>query len=242
MSEPPIPPPISPSPSPHLHRHNYHLQQQHKQSNVVTTTSSSSSPMREYRKGNWTIPETLILITAKKLDEERRTTKPSSSFPQDPLTSSNTKGELRWKWVENYCWIHGCFRSQNQCNDKWDNLLRDYKKVREYENQVQSQNEELPSYWNIEKHERKFKNLPSNMDFEVFQALDQVLQKKYGAPQILIGSSTTNHAAITQPLQPVSVVPLPAPPQGSSTAPLPPPPAPARSSPVVSGKVLSHRS
>ncbi|KAF8412734.1 hypothetical protein HHK36_000703 [Tetracentron sinense] len=39
--------------------------------------------------------------------------------------------ELRWKWVEDYCCRNGCLRSQNQCNDKWDNLMRDYKKVYE---------------------------------------------------------------------------------------------------------------
>lgn len=101
---------------------------------------------REYRKGNWTIEETLTLITAKKLNE---------------TTAKSSK--LRWNWIEEYCWAHGCYRSQNQCNDKWDNLLRDYKKVRRYQQSITSES----SYWTLERHQRKLLNLPSNMSPEV---------------------------------------------------------------------------
>ncbi|KAJ0095726.1 hypothetical protein Patl1_15677 [Pistacia atlantica] len=107
---------------------------------------------REYHKGNWTIQETLILITAKKLSTEHL----------------RTTANLRWNWVENYCWAHGCRRSQNQCNDKWDNLLRDYKKLSTHQQ----------SYWQMDKHQRKLHNLPSNMSQEVFQALNEVVQRR----------------------------------------------------------------
>ncbi|XP_030960602.1 trihelix transcription factor ASR3-like isoform X2 [Quercus lobata] len=153
------------------------------------TTTSSSPVIREHRKGNWTIQETLILITAKKLDEERRV-KPTQTTPDPTKPPCKPGSELRWKWVENYCWNHGCLRSQTQCNDKWDNLLREYKKVRDYESKSNSSNESFPSYWDLEKQHRKDRNLPSNMSFEVFQALDQVLQRRY--------SQTS-----TQPAEPV---------------------------------------
>ncbi|KAK6242412.1 hypothetical protein QUC31_013901 [Theobroma cacao] len=159
---PPLPPTLHPQP-PHI--------------TAATTVTPSPTPTnREYRKGNWTIQETLTLITAKRLDDERRT-KPSTSSPSKP-------GELRWKWVENYCWDHGCFRSQNQCNDKWDNLLRDYKKVRHYQSQSQSQSSDhFPSYWSMERHQRKLHNLPTNMSPEVFEALNDLLQRKYSTQQ-----------------------------------------------------------
>ncbi|KAK1321502.1 hypothetical protein QJS10_CPA03g02507 [Acorus calamus] len=89
--------------------------------------------------------------------------------------------ELRWKWVENYCYERGCERSQNQCNDKWDNLLRDYKKVRDYQRCVASDGQErprLPSYWSMEKHERKEKGLPTNLVCEVYDALTDVLNRR----------------------------------------------------------------
>ena len=105
--------------------------------------NSSSTVMRDYRKGNWTVSETMILIEAKKMDDERRMKRSSSSSGDHHHQSSESSSrmqskpaELRWKWVEDYCWRKGCMRSQNQCNDKWDNLMRDYKKVRDYERRV----------------------------------------------------------------------------------------------------------
>ncbi|XP_050230823.1 trihelix transcription factor ASR3-like [Mercurialis annua] len=179
---------------------------------AAITPITSGSSNREYRKGNWTIQETLTLITAKKQDDERRS-KPNSSSTS--VASTSKTGELRWKWVENFCWAHGCFRSQNQCNDKWDNLLRDFKKVRDYQarsNGGNSDHNNLPSYWTMERHQRKYYNLPSNLSLEVFQALNEVIQRRYN----------TN-----------IIAPPPPPPQQeeqqqqhASTFPPPPPPPP----------------
>ncbi|CAK9878901.1 unnamed protein product [Sphagnum jensenii] len=137
---------------------------------------------REYRKGNWTLHETVTLITAKKLDDQRRL-KGSEKEKSRPA-------ELRWKWVENYCWKNGCQRSQNQCNDKWDNLLRDYKKVRDYESRYPP---EPISYWQMEKHERKEKGLPSNLLQQVYQTLHDVIDRRFPTPKLpqqLPGPST----------------------------------------------------
>ncbi|KAL5062487.1 hypothetical protein RYX36_024224, partial [Vicia faba] len=164
-------------------------------------TTEPPSSTREYCKGNWTIQETLVLITTKKLDDKRRLKKHSasttpSSSSQEPNRPTNTacltgiaslrssstninNGELRWKWVENYCWSHDCLRSQNQCNYKWDNLLRDYKKVRDYESKSESSpKDHFPSYWILNKQQQKEHNLPSNMVFEIYQAIREVLQRK----------------------------------------------------------------
>ncbi|XP_031258726.1 uncharacterized protein LOC116116813 [Pistacia vera] len=136
------------NPQTSLHHHHHHL-------------PPLISRNREYHKGNWTIQETLILITAKKLSTEHL----------------RTTANLRWNWVENYCWAHGCRHSQNQCNDKWDNLLRDYKKLSTHQQ----------SYWQMDKHQRKLHNLPSNMSQEVFQALNEVVQRRHrnASPQQL---------------------------------------------------------
>ncbi|ERN17034.1 hypothetical protein AMTRI_Chr09g13490 [Amborella trichopoda] len=134
-------------------------------------SSSSPNAPREYRKGNWTLHETMVLIRAKRMDDERRM--------KGGDRERNKTAELRWKWVENYCWQNDCLRSQNQCNDKWDNLLRDYKKVRDYEaRRAEEPGGGAPSYWQIEKQERKEKNLPSNMVAEVFEALNEVVNKR----------------------------------------------------------------
>lgn len=140
--------------------------------------AEGSGVMREYRKGNWTLNETMILIEAKQMDDERRMKRNIGESSE-----SRTKpAELRWKWVEDYCWRKGCLRSQNQCNDKWDNLMRDYKKVREYETKLLKQQQEqhppLLSYWKMEKNERKDNNLPSNMLFQIYEALVEVVERK----------------------------------------------------------------
>ncbi|XP_027364660.1 trihelix transcription factor ASR3-like [Abrus precatorius] len=228
MSEPsttPLaPPPLLPDP--HRQHHHAPLIQS---GTTAGPSSSSSSLVREYRKGNWTIQETLILITAKKLDDERRMR--TSSTPHDPTntTTTRTSGELRWKWVENYCWNHGCLRSQNQCNDKWDNLLRDYKKVRDYDSKSQqSNNKDFPSYWSLNKQQRKEQNLPSNMVFEVYQAITEVLQRKQTQRQPALPLVTSSPLQTALPLPPPPPPPPPLPPQ-QQQQPLPPPQAPVSS-------------
>ncbi|KAJ8465994.1 hypothetical protein OPV22_028546 [Ensete ventricosum] len=160
----------------HHHHHQPHAQ-------PPASPSAAGGIVRCYRKGNWTLHETLILITAKRLDDERRAgassslahCSPSAAAGGGPLAVPRS-AEQRWKWVENYCWRNGCLRSQNQCNDKWDNLLRDYKKVRGYE--ARAGGGELPSYWAMERHERKERNLPTNLAAEVFEALTDVLSRR----------------------------------------------------------------
>lgn len=177
--------------------------------NIATssTTNTPTSPViyREYRKGNWTLEETLVLITAKRLDDQRRS-KPTN---MDPTVPRHT-GELRWKWVENFCWNNGCLRSQNQCNDKWDNLLRDYKKVREYDTKI-SQSANLPSYWAMDKQQRKDHNLPSNLTHQIYQELQDVVQKK--SPLKILPPPTS------QPPMPAMHQQPPPPPQPSTVAP-----------------------
>jgi hypothetical protein len=183
---------------------------------------SPASAPRDYRKGNWTLQETLVLITAKRLDDDRRAG--GAHAHAHALAGSPTtprSAEQRWKWVENYCWNHGCLRSQNQCNDKWDNLLRDYKKVRDYESRAVAAAapaaappaRALPSYWAMERHERKDRNLPTNLAPEVFDALTDVLSRR---------AARRGGAAITA---------APPPPQLALPAPPPPPPLPPPSPP-----------
>ncbi|KAL6992001.1 hypothetical protein U1Q18_010112 [Sarracenia purpurea var. burkii] len=159
---------------------------------LVMANQGGNSALRDYRKGNWTIQETMILIEAKKMDDERRMKRIGDS------EGRSKPAELRWKWVEDYCWRNGCLRSQNQCNDKWDNLMRDFKKVRDYERRVAEKgggDEGSSSYWKIEKHERKERNMPSNLLPEIYQALAEVVEKREGlrvVPGGGVGGSASN--------------------------------------------------
>ncbi|XP_072957836.1 uncharacterized protein [Typha angustifolia] len=152
--------------------------------NVLFVVGREEEKSREYRKGNWSLNETMVLIEAKKMDSERRMKRVNESESKivggssiSSSSSSNKPPEMRWKWVEDYCWRNGCNRSQNQCNDRWDNLMRDYKKVRAYELRVEDHG---PSYWKLERHERKERNLPSNLLPEIYVALTEVVDKREG--------------------------------------------------------------
>lgn len=209
----------------HPHAHAGHLTPPSPASGPAPPPPSPASAPRDYRKGNWTLHETLILITAKRLDDDRRAGAGAGvgghghGSPTTPRSA-----EQRWKWVENYCWNHGCLRSQNQCNDKWDNLLRDYKKVRDYESRTATTTAAaapaaapggggagaVPSYWSMERHERKDRNLPTNLAPEVFDALTDVLSRR---------AARRGGAAIAAAPPPQLALPPPPPP--------PPPPAPS---------------
>ena len=134
---------------------------------------------RDYRKGNWTLNETMVLIEAKKTDNERRMKRSKKSEERMGGSSSSSRSsEMRWKWVEDYCWRYGCYRSQNQCNDRWDNLMRDFKKVRTYEMSFKVEESDRLSYWKLERHERKERNLPSSLLPEIYEALIEAVDRR----------------------------------------------------------------
>ncbi|XP_012445521.1 trihelix transcription factor ASR3 isoform X1 [Gossypium raimondii] len=223
---------------------------------VMADQGGDNIVTREYRKGNWTVNETMVLIEAKKMDDERRMKRSGD------IEGRGKPTELRWKWVEDYCWRKGCLRSQNQCNDKWDNLMRDYKKVREYQRRIAERGEgthsnEGSSYWEMEKNERKVKNLPSNMLRLIYERLEEVVEKKGDQTAVAAGGSglipnipyvmdrpiTSVETSLPPLLQHQLLAPipaaipltLPAPPQ------LPPPPiAAAAAAPLVQPSPLSY--
>ncbi|KAK4782317.1 hypothetical protein SAY86_016419 [Trapa natans] len=206
----------------------------HQDSVIGNSRAAAAAPvavMRDYHKANWTVTETMVLIEAKKMDDERRMRiRATGSSPSTAGESSsggavsNKQSEPRWKWVEDYCWKRGCLRSQNQCNDKWDNLMRDYKKVRDYERRRRRSatatadstkaTEDL-SYWKMDKTERKERNLPTNLIPQIYEALVEVVERKVGAAAggrsvIVTGSgsvASSSHHHQTPPPPPPSAVP-----------------------------------
>ncbi|KAL1537589.1 hypothetical protein AAHA92_30084 [Salvia divinorum] len=138
---------------------------------TIANQGGGGGVQRDYRKGNWNLEETMVLIEAKRMDDERRMKR---------LGDATKPAELRWKWVEDYCWRNGCFRSQNQCSDKWDNLMRDFKKVREFERRAAAtaEREKKKPYWRMERSERKDSNLPSNMLPQIYEALVAAVERR----------------------------------------------------------------
>lgn len=173
--------------------------------NVVVMGAGALTVARDYRRGNWTVPETMLLIEAKrKVHEERH--------PGD-------QGLARWRWVEDYCWRAGCRRSHNQCNDRWDNLMRDYKKVRAYEMATTTGVAvgRAPSYWAMGRSERKEKGLPSNLLREIYDAMGEVIERRMNigsgggggvAPSTLLDVGAGGPSSSLQNVVPMQASPL----------------------------------
>ncbi|XP_047085644.1 trihelix transcription factor ASR3-like [Lolium rigidum] len=160
--------------------------------NIMAANAGAMTLVREYRRGNWTLPETMLLIEAKKRVHDDR-------HPAD-------QGLARWRWVEDYCWRAGCQRSQNQCNDRWDNLMRDYKKVRAYEHAGVAGRGGAPSYWEMARAERKERCLPSNLLREIYEGMREIIESRRmscgGAGVLFLGApATTNTNPVDIPMQ-----------------------------------------
>lgn len=160
--------------------------------NIMAANAGAMTLVREYRRGNWTLPETMLLIEAKKRVHDDR-------HPAD-------QGLARWRWVEDYCWRAGCQRSQNQCNDRWDNLMRDYKKVRAYEHAGVAGRGGAPSYWEMARAERKERCLPSNLLREIYEGMREIVESRRmscgGAGVLFLGApATTNTNPVDIPMQ-----------------------------------------
>ncbi|KAH6559396.1 hypothetical protein KP509_1Z010500 [Ceratopteris richardii] len=81
----------------------------------------------------------------------------------------------KWKNVSDYCRSKGVQRTKEQCRVKWDNMMPDYRKVRDYEEQKEPN---APSYFEMDVWERRMKLLPSNMDAEIYLRIASIQTSK----------------------------------------------------------------
>ncbi|CAM6082924.1 unnamed protein product [Calypogeia fissa] len=117
---------------------------------------------RAYKKSNWTPAEMVILQAARREDFDRQT--------KGGLKEKKKTAVERWQWIEDYCWAQGVQKSAQQCQDKWELLASEFKKVHDYEKNIPSGQR---SYWEMLGDERKKNRLPRNFYKEVFQSLTE---------------------------------------------------------------------
>lgn len=115
---------------------------------------------RIYKKGPWSVPEMLVLQSAKREDVVR-------AGKGAPGIKHRTAQE-KWQSIEDYCWLHFVQRSAQQCQDKWESMSAEFKKVKDFECGT------LPGqkpYWQMTIDERKSVRVPPNFQKEVYTAL-----------------------------------------------------------------------
>jgi hypothetical protein len=117
---------------------------------------------RIYKKGNWTAAEILVLQLARREDFDR--------VRKGNLKERHKSAQERWKWIEDYGWSQGVHKSAQQCQDKWELLVSEFKKVNDYEKNVSGIQK---SYWDLSKEERKKTAMPPNFYKEVYNALGE---------------------------------------------------------------------
>ncbi|XP_043714401.1 uncharacterized protein LOC122662746 [Telopea speciosissima] len=77
----------------------------------------------------------------------------------------------KWKIIADNCSALDVVRPLNQCRKKWDSLLVEYKKIKEWGSHTM-----IDSYWSLE-NERKMKlGLPSTFDRELFELIDDIVK------------------------------------------------------------------
>jgi hypothetical protein len=121
---------------------------------------------RVYKKGPWNVSEMLVLQSAKKEDVVRA----GKGAPRDKHRTAQEK----WQSIEDYCWAHFVQRSAQQCQDKWESMSAEFKKVKDCECGILSGQR---SYWQMSMDERKAFRMPPNFQKEVYQGLQEWYDK-----------------------------------------------------------------
>lgn len=124
----------------------------------------ASGKGRAYKKGAWTVAEVMVLQAAKREDYEGQGQSKAGGTKEKHRTAQE-----RWLWIEDICWSNAVHRSAQQCQDKWESLVPEFKKVLDYEKNLRVGQK---SYWQMLPEDRKkTPKLPPNLPNEAFKAM-----------------------------------------------------------------------
>ncbi|OVA19304.1 Myb-like domain [Macleaya cordata] len=79
----------------------------------------------------------------------------------------------KWKMISDNCAASGVVRSSDQCHRKWESLLVEFKKIKDWESQPG-----VASYWSLENERKMELGLPSFFDEELFRSVCDNLNLK----------------------------------------------------------------
>ncbi|MCL7050654.1 hypothetical protein MKW94_006263 [Papaver nudicaule] len=118
---------------------------------------ASSRFTRSRLAPDWTTEELITLVT--------------ETVAIDATFSRSLPSIQKWKMISDKCAALGVGRSSDQCHRKWESLLVDYKKIKDWES-VRG----LVSYWALDKERKMEHELPISCDVELFKRLDESLK------------------------------------------------------------------
>ncbi|KAI3964113.1 hypothetical protein MKW92_010481 [Papaver armeniacum] len=122
-----------------------------------TSQVVSSRITRSRLAADWTTEELITLVT--------------ETVAIDAAFSRALPSIQKWKMISDKCTALGVGKSSDQCHRKWESLLVDYKKIKDWESK-----RGLVSYWSLEKERKMEHELPISFDAELFKCLDESLK------------------------------------------------------------------
>ena len=144
-------------------------------SNTGRTSHSHASLPHKVRGPNWTEAEMLVLIGQKKIEWDGR------HNCSQPSRAKFVYGTTAWKLVLAGCMSVVGFRARDadQITNKWDGLIKDYKKLKDYIEGTGSAN-----WWGMNREEKKQLSKTRKMSLEFSEAMYTEMEGFVGRRQI----------------------------------------------------------
>ena len=140
-----------------------------------SSTPSQAPPPPKVRGPNWTEAEMLVLIAQKRIEWDGR------HNCNQPNLAKFVYGATVWKLVLAGCMGVVGFRARDtdQITNKWDGLIKDYKKLKEYIESTGSGN-----WWAMSREEKKQLSKPRKMSLEFNESMYNEMEGFIGRRQI----------------------------------------------------------
>ena len=138
-------------------------------------SQSQTAPPHKVRGPNWTEAEMLVLIAQKRIEWDGR------HNCNQPSLAKFVYGTTAWKLVLAGCMGVVGFRARDtdQITNKWDGLIKDYKKLKEYIDSSGSCN-----WWGLSREEKKTLSRTRKMSLEFSETMYNEMEEFVGRRQI----------------------------------------------------------
>ena len=142
---------------------------------TYTPSQSNSAPPHKVRGPNWTEAEMLVLIAQKRVEWDSR------HNCNQPSLAKFVYGTTAWKLVLAGCMSVVGFRARDtdHITNKWDGLIKDYKKLKEYIDGTGSVN-----WWGLSREEKKQLSKTRKMSLESSETMYAEMEGFVGRRQI----------------------------------------------------------
>ena len=139
------------------------------------SSQSQAAPLHKVRGPNWTEAKLLVLIGQKRIEWDGR------HNCNQPSLAKFVYGTTAWKLVLAGCMGVVGFRARDtdQITNKWDGLIKDYKKLKDY-----IEGTGLANWWGMNKEEKKLLSKTRKMPLEFSEAMYVEMEGFVGRRQI----------------------------------------------------------